>query len=205
MYYIPYFLYFPVPQPVEKCIQFQLIQTEYTAKISEYKTAFHHDLVTIGPVCIQTGLETAPSLPKSVLHPETVIIPFSWCPDRKCPQPSQSPWGTSVRPLKADVTTGSEAAYERPTRTNSRVRDESRPKGRLFGSQRQTRANEAGAGSWVADTDKSPCPERRPPGEASVRFSRVDGVSSSLHAAWDTFRHPHLSWRAVVLLLPLGG
>ena len=28
MYYILYFPYFPVPQPVEKCIQLQLIQTE---------------------------------------------------------------------------------------------------------------------------------------------------------------------------------
>ena len=53
VYYIPYFLYFPVPQPVEKCIQSQLIQTEYTACIAEYKAAFVYDLVTIRLDCIQ--------------------------------------------------------------------------------------------------------------------------------------------------------
>ena len=53
VYYIPYFLYFPVPQPVKKCIQSQLIQTEYTACIGEYKPLFGHSSVTIGPVCIQ--------------------------------------------------------------------------------------------------------------------------------------------------------
>ncbi|WP_270294950.1 hypothetical protein, partial [Bifidobacterium adolescentis] len=52
--YILYFPYFPVPQPVEKCIQFQLIQTEYTARIGEYKTLFGHNPVTIGPACIQS-------------------------------------------------------------------------------------------------------------------------------------------------------
>ena len=53
VYYILYFPYFPVPQPVEKCIQLQLIQTEYTARIGEYKPLFGHSSVTIGPVCIQ--------------------------------------------------------------------------------------------------------------------------------------------------------
>ena len=52
--YIPYFPYFPVPQPVEKCIQSQLIQTEYTARIGEYKTLFGHTSVTIGPACIRS-------------------------------------------------------------------------------------------------------------------------------------------------------
>ena len=52
--YILYFPYFPVPQPVEKCIQLQLIQTEYTARIGEYKNLFGHDSVTIGPACIQS-------------------------------------------------------------------------------------------------------------------------------------------------------
>ena len=40
---------------MEKCIQFQLIQTEYTARIGEYKTLFGHNPVTIGPACIQSG------------------------------------------------------------------------------------------------------------------------------------------------------
>ena len=53
--YILYFPYFPVPQPVEKCIQSQLIQTEHTARIGEYKTLFGHNPVTIGPACIQSG------------------------------------------------------------------------------------------------------------------------------------------------------
>ena len=39
-------------QPVEKCIQSQLIQTEYTACISEYKPLFGHNPVTIGPACM---------------------------------------------------------------------------------------------------------------------------------------------------------
>ena len=62
VYYILYFPYFPVPQPVEKCIQFQLIQTGYTACIGEYKAAFVYDSVTIGPACIQSdslGASTA--------------------------------------------------------------------------------------------------------------------------------------------------
>ena len=53
--YILCFPYFPVSQPVEKCIQSQLIQTEYTARIGEYKAAFVYDSVTIGPACIQSG------------------------------------------------------------------------------------------------------------------------------------------------------
>ena len=56
MYYILYFPYFPVPQPVEKCIQSQLIQTEYTARIGEYKAVFGHDSVTIRLGCIQFHL-----------------------------------------------------------------------------------------------------------------------------------------------------
>ena len=62
VYYILYFPYFPVPQPVEKCIQFQLIQTEYTARIGEYKAAFVYDSVTIRLGCIQSdslGASTA--------------------------------------------------------------------------------------------------------------------------------------------------
>ena len=51
--YILYFPYFPVPQPVEKCIQSQLIQTEYTVRISEYKILFGHNPVTIRLGCIQ--------------------------------------------------------------------------------------------------------------------------------------------------------
>jgi len=54
VYYIPYFPYFPVPQPVEKCIQLQLIQTEYTARIGEYKILFGYNLVTIRLGCIQS-------------------------------------------------------------------------------------------------------------------------------------------------------
>ena len=60
--YILYFPYFPVPQPVEKCIQSQLIQTEYTARIGEYKAAFVYDSVTIRLGCIQSdslGASTA--------------------------------------------------------------------------------------------------------------------------------------------------
>ena len=62
MYYILYFPYFPVPQPVEKCIQFRLIQTEYTARIGEYKTLFGHNFATIRLDCIQSdslGTDTA--------------------------------------------------------------------------------------------------------------------------------------------------
>ena len=55
VYYILYFPYFPVPQPVEKCIQSQLIQTEYTAEIGEYKPLFGHSSVTIRLDCIQSG------------------------------------------------------------------------------------------------------------------------------------------------------
>ena len=83
VYYILYFPYFPVPQPVEKCIQSRLIQTEYTARIGEYKTLFGHNPVTIGPACIQSGPETASSPPGPVLHPETVILPVLTHPDRK--------------------------------------------------------------------------------------------------------------------------
>ena len=60
--YILYFPYFPVPQPVEKCIQSRLIQTEYTARIGEYKTLFGHSSVTIRLDCIQSdslGADTA--------------------------------------------------------------------------------------------------------------------------------------------------
>ena len=83
--YILYFPYFPVPQPVEKCIQSQLIQTEHTARIGEYKPLFGHDSVTIEPACIQSGPETAPSPPGPVLHPETVTLPVLTCLDRKYP------------------------------------------------------------------------------------------------------------------------
>ena len=60
--YILYFPYFPVPQPVEKCIQSQLIQTEHTARIGEYKPLFGHNSVTIEPVCIQSGFPGRGSL-----------------------------------------------------------------------------------------------------------------------------------------------
>ena len=47
---------------MEKCIQSQLIQTEYTARIGEYKAAFVYDSVTIRLGCIQSdslGASTA--------------------------------------------------------------------------------------------------------------------------------------------------
>ena len=62
MYYILCFPYFPVPQPVEKCIQSRLIQTEYTAEIGEYKPLFGHSSVTIRLDCIQFGPPTASCL-----------------------------------------------------------------------------------------------------------------------------------------------
>jgi hypothetical protein len=74
---------------VEKCIQSQLIQTEYTARIGEYKILFGHNSVTIRLDCIQFGLETAPSPSEPVLHPETVIPPVPTRLDRKYPQPSR--------------------------------------------------------------------------------------------------------------------
>ena len=85
VYYILCFPYFPVPQPVEKCIQSQLIQTEYTVRIGEYKILFGHDSVTFHPTCIQSGPKTAPSSPGLVLHPKTVILSVLNCLDRKYP------------------------------------------------------------------------------------------------------------------------
>ena len=85
VYYILYFPYFPVPQPVEKCIQSQLIQTEYTARIGEYRPLFGHNPVTIGPACIQSGPKTAPLSPGLVLHPKTVILSVPNRLDRKYP------------------------------------------------------------------------------------------------------------------------
>ena len=85
VYYILCFPYFPVPQPVEKCIQLQLIQTEYTVRIGEYEAAFVYDSVTIRLGCIQSGPKTAPSSPGLVLHPKTVILSVLNCLDRKYP------------------------------------------------------------------------------------------------------------------------
>ena len=68
---------------MEKCIQSRLIQTEYTARIGEYKPLFGHDSVTIRLDCIQSGPTSAPSPPGPVLHPETVIVPVSTRLDRK--------------------------------------------------------------------------------------------------------------------------
>ena len=70
---------------MEKCIQSQLIQTEYTARIGEYKALFGHNFVTIWLDCIQFHLTSAPSPPGLVLHPETVIVPVSTRLDRKYP------------------------------------------------------------------------------------------------------------------------
>ena len=85
VYYILCFPYFPVPQPVEKCIQSQLIQTEYTVRIGEYEATFVYDLVTFHPTCIQSGPKTAPSSPGLVLHPKTMILSVLNRLDRKYP------------------------------------------------------------------------------------------------------------------------
>ena len=52
---------------------------------TEYKLLFGHNSVTIRLDCIQFHPETAPSPPRPVLHPETVILPVSTRLDRKYP------------------------------------------------------------------------------------------------------------------------
>ena len=62
---------------MEKCIQSQLIQTEYTARIGEYKATFHHDSVTIEPVCIQPDSSAPDGADPNRNHPRKPLLPVS--------------------------------------------------------------------------------------------------------------------------------
>ena len=67
VYYILYFPYFPVPQPVEKCIQLQLIQTELDPVIGVTTPC----LVTVSSRFGSIVFSRAPLPPASAFPPDT--------------------------------------------------------------------------------------------------------------------------------------